>query len=204
MKLNDLKLGDVLLPKRAKVPKVVTKIVCKRVNGEMTKLVDYVVAEPMESWQGVTYNAKSSYRVTLYYDRDLNKEYKVVGNVNEEKKEADMSKLFKVIGEEIYGIHIGTNTAGELVLEIRGDANNAIKAFKKDVLEEVKPYTIKLVAFGGTGNPRHATVEKGKLSKNDVIVWSNGLWSVVELDTKQDNCPEITSKNAKRLVLGDL
>jgi len=202
MRFQDLKVGDVLLPKRAKVPKKVVRLNYRRYNGQTTDQIDSVTLEPMESWRGVTYNAKSSYSGTLYQGDFA--DFKYDGNVNEEKKEADMSKLFKVIGEEIYGIHIGTNTAGELVLEIRGDANNAIKAFKKDVLEEVKPYTVKLVAMGSGENPRHVTVEKGKLSKQDVIIWQQRVWVVVELDTKQDNCAEVTEKNAKRLVVGDL
>jgi hypothetical protein len=204
MKLSELKVGDVLLPKRAKVPKQVVRINYKRYNGDVSNTVDSVSLQPMESWQGVTYNAKSSYSSTLYNDRDLNNDYNYGGNVNEVKGNGKMNKLFKVIGEEVYGIHIGTNTAGELVLEIRGDTNNAIKAFKKELLEEVKPYTIKLVNITGTGGHRHVTVEKDKVSKNDVIVWSGAVWTVVELDTKQDNCPEINAKNAKRLLVGEL
>jgi hypothetical protein len=198
MKLLELKVGDVLLPKRAKVPKKVVKIYTR--NDRL----DYIVLEPMDYWKGMSYKTASSYPVSLYNDRDLNDYYKYDGNVNEQEGNNTMSKLFKVIGEEVYGIHIGTNTAGELVLEIRGDANNAIKAFKKDLLEEVKPYTVKLVNVTGAGNPRHATVEKDKLGKNDIVLWAGSIWSVVELDTKQDNCPEMSAKNAKRLVVGEL
>ena len=204
MKLSELKIGDVLKPKRAKVPKKVVRINYKRYNVETSNTVHSVSLEPMEQWNGISYNAKNSYSYTLYKDSDLNNDFTYDGNVNEAQGATTMSKLFKVIGEEVYGIHIGTNTAGELVLEIRGDANNAIKAYKKDLLEEVKPYTVKLVAVAGTSNPRHATVEKGKVNKNDVVVWSGAIWTVVELDTKQDNCPEITTKNAKRLVVGEL
>jgi hypothetical protein len=198
MKLIDLKVGDVLIPRNAKVPKKVTKIYTRNDR------IDSVYLEPMDSWRGATYKASSSYPITLYNDRDLKTYYTYGGNVNEQEGNNTMSKLFKVIGEEVYGIHIGTNTAGELVLEIRGDANNAIKAFKKDLLEEVKPYTVKLLNVTGAGNPRHATVEKDKLGKNDIVLWAGSIWSVVELDTKQDNCPEMSAKNAKRLVVGEL
>jgi len=192
MIIKDVKVGDVFLPKRAKVPQVVTH------NYDL-----YVRTAPLESWRGCSYKASSSYGRSIYMN-ELNSDYKYDGNVNEEKGKNKMAKLFKVIGEELYGIHIGTNTAGEFVLEIRGDANNSIKAFKKDTLEEVKPYTVKLVALGSGVNPRHATVEKDKLSKSDVVIWNQTLWTVVELDTKQDNCAEINSKNCKRLVVGEL
>lgn len=201
MRLSDLKVGDVLVPKRARVPKVVTQIFNKK--GDYADRIDHVRSVPLDQWKGQTFKTCSSCAVTFYRDIDLN-DYKLDGNINEAEGTNTMSKLFKVIGEEVYGIHIGTNTAGELVLEIRGDANNAIKAYKKTELEEVKPYTVKLVILATGGNPRHATVEKGKLKKNDVIVWSGAIWSVAELDTKQDNCPEITSKNASRLVVGEL
>jgi hypothetical protein len=198
MKLSDLKVGDVLIPKRSKVPKKVVRITLK--NDQVYS----VHLDPMNYWKGVTYKASSSYSRTLHSNGELNGDYHYDGNTNEQEGNNTMSKLFKVIGEEVYGIHIGTNTAGELVLEIRGDTNNAIKAFKKDTLEEVKPYTVKLVAMGSNENPRHVTVEKGKLSKQDVIVWQQRIWVVAELDTKQDDCPEMSDKNAKRLVVGEL
>jgi hypothetical protein len=201
--VQNLKVGDVLLPKRAKVPVEVTAVYyLKNRDGTRSDVVDYAHAKPMESWKGQTYKASSSYSRTIYKGDGY--DYNLEGNVKDQKKENTMTKLFKVLGEETYGIHIGTNTAGELVLEIRGDANNAIKAYKKEALEEVKPYTVKLVPFAGTGNPRHATIEKGKVEKGDVLVWNQTFWSVVELDTKQDECPEITEKNCKRLVVGAL
>jgi len=203
MKIEELKLGDVLLPKRAKVPKKVTRIKYKTFAAQVTDKVEFVVVSPMPEWKGVSYKASCSYNSTLYTSSDL-QDYKYDGNVNETQGNTTMSKLFKVIGEEVYGIHIGTNTAGELVLEIRGDANNSIKAFKKDLLEEVKPYTVKLVSVTTGGTHRHVTVEKGKLNKLDLILWNQQLWTVVELDTKQDGCAEANSMNTKRLMVGEL
>jgi hypothetical protein len=203
MKLSDLKVGDVLLPKRATVPQKVTVITYHLEGGSKTDRVKHVNTQPMLEWRGLTYKTSSSYGRTFYSDYDLDK-YNYDGNVNEAQGNTTMSKLFKVINEEVYGIHIGTNTAGELVLEIRGDANNSIKAFKKELLEEVKPYTVKLVCVSVSGTNRHVTAEKGKLNKLDVVLWNQLLWTVVELDTKQDNCAELNSKNAKRLVVGEL
>jgi hypothetical protein len=195
--LKYLKEGDVLKHRRNKVPLEVYKIHLRNDRA------DTASCRPLERWEGQDYNTKGLNDCTLYDGDNYSlSNYTVIGNTKEEKK--TMSKLFKVIGEEVYGIHIGTNTAGELVLEIRGDANNAIKAFKKDALEEVKPYTVKLVPLAGTGNPRHATVEKDKLKQNDVIVYGATIWTVAELDTKQDNCSELSAKNCKRLVVGEL
>jgi hypothetical protein len=195
--LKTLKEGDVLKHRRNKVPLEVYKIHLRNDRA------DTASCRPLERWDGQDYNTKGLHDSTLYDgDKYSLSNYTVIGNTKEGKK--TMSKLFKVIGEEVYGIHIGTNTAGELVLEIRGDANNAIKAFKKDALEEVKPYTVKLVPLAGAGNPRHAAVEKDKLKQNDVIMYAATIWTVVELDTKQDNCSELSTKNCKRLVVGEL
>ncbi len=195
--LKTLKEGDVLKHRRNKVPLEVYKIHLRNDRA------DTASCRPLKHWEGQDYNTKGLHHSTLYSGDNYSlSNYTVIGNTKEGKK--TMSKLFKVIGEEVYGIHIGTNTAGELVLEIRGDANNAIKAFKKDALEEVKPYTVKLVPLAGTGNPRHATVEKDKLKQNDVIMYAATIWTVAELDTKQDNCSELSAKNCKRLVVGEL
>jgi hypothetical protein len=197
VKVKDLKVGDVLKHQRNKVPIEAISISIRQDR------VSSVYCQPLAHWEGVDYKTSGLSGSTLYDgDHYTLNNYTVIGNTKEGKK--TMSKLFKVIGEEIYGIHIGTNTAGELVLEIRGDANNAIKAFKKDALEEVKPYTVKLVPLAGTGNPRHATVEKDKLKQHDVIVYGATIWTVAELDTKQDNCSELTTKNCKRLFVGEL
>jgi hypothetical protein len=203
MDINDLKKGDVLVPKRARVPKVVSEIIYKRRRDDEPKVVDYIRIKPLDQWKGASYNAKQSYVTSLYNNYDLNC-YTYDGNVNEEQGADNMAnKLYKLIGEEVYGFHIGTNTAGEFVLEIRGDANNAIKAFSKDKLEEVKPYTVKLASLLKGENPRHVTVEKGKVEKGDTLLFSQCLWQVVELDTKQDNCPQLDEKKTKRLSLSD-
>ena len=50
MRFQDLKVGDVLLPKRAKVPKKVVRLNYRRYNGQTTDQIDSVTLEPMESW----------------------------------------------------------------------------------------------------------------------------------------------------------
>lgn len=199
MKLSDIKLHDVLKKADRKVPYLVTKTF-KGHNGETIE----AKLEPLANWNGQRYYTKNSYETTLSREYQLNG-FERLGNLKEtkEKEENKMSKLFKVIGQEVYGFHIGTNSSGDFVLEIRGDENNAIKAFKKDLLEEVKPYTVKLFNVR-TNLACHATVEKGKLQKLEFIIWKNEIYTVVELDTKEDNCPEINSKNTRRIVTGEL
>lgn len=99
--------------------------------------------------------------------------------------------LFKVIGEEVYGNVVGENSAGELILELRGQ-NGAVKPYKADLLEEVMPHTIYIRAVG---IERHFAAPVGKFNKGDILVLKVGngliLGEITETNSKCRGAPTL-------------
>jgi hypothetical protein len=114
------------------------------------------------------------------------KQYLIEAEIEEEENEMANNKLYQVKDQELYGVHIATNSEGKIVLEMKG--TNEVKAYSKDQLEEVMPYTVG-VKFSVGGQNYHFETDKGSVSVGDLIVRMDGSYEgsfgeVVSVDTK--------------------
>jgi len=117
------------------------------------------------------------------------------------RKEKPMSgnPLYKVKSEETYGFVVGKDSKGRLLLEIKG--NGSIRAFEKEELEEVLPYTI---CVRHSGYTEHYLTEDGLYEKGDILLIQDdddfGLARVIEVNTRYKNASEEMSS----FVLGKI
>ena len=104
------------------------------------------------------------------------------------QEEDNMNKLYQVIGKDIYGILIGKNSEGKLVLEMK-DNSSKVQAFKADEVEEVKPWTFS-VKWYGSNDPVHYTGSKDCVTKGEIMITDKAIFGiVVSIDTKHCNVP---------------
>lgn len=112
---------------------------------------------------------------------------KIVGNIKEKKKEAEMSKLyeFEVEGKKLFGTKLAVNSEGKWVIEAKGSAG--VYALHKSELQEVIPYSI-LVQGHYTREKVHMMAEKGKFKEGECYLVENtsgfSLYRVCQVDTK--------------------
>lgn len=98
------------------------------------------------------------------------------------EKEKEMNDLYQTKAEpKEYGTLLAKNSAGRLVLEIRG--TTIVKDFAPDEVEIVRPYTVELCNFS-TGNSKHYISVPGVLARGDLVVAWNQLYRVTRIDTK--------------------
>ncbi|MES0134467.1 hypothetical protein NKJ88_05790 [Mesorhizobium sp. M0016] len=107
-----------------------------------------------------------------------------------------MSKLYQTIADpNRFGSFLAYNSAGQIVLEMKGAGAN-VQAFNQDEVEEVRPYTVAAVSGG---SPRHYITKKGSVDKGDVVLTPTGtLLYIIRLDTKSPKV-EGTLKGRKLL-----
>ena len=97
-----------------------------------------------------------------------------------------------------YGTYLTEDSQGRYVLEMKG--GGGVKAFDKDAIEEVVPYTVELTELMTPAEclpvKLNAQVSKDSVSKNDVLLdLSEGrLWRVTQLDTKCRSAGKPTGK----------
>lgn len=96
--------------------------------------------------------------------------------------------LYKVIGKDVYGTQIATDSEGRIVLEIRG-GDQPVAAYFQAELEEVVPYTlcvqfpVRAVSFRSA---------KGEFLEGDVLLVTNSanemvMGRVTKINTKDRN-----------------
>lgn len=111
---------------------------------------------------------------------------------HEPQKENTMNKLFKT-KDDTYGTQIATDSQGRLVLELK-DGKSTIKAFDKEDLEEVRPWTF-AVQFGGSNSPskKYQFIGNKDIVKvGDALLYDSSydsrasLCIVVEVDTNSN------------------
>lgn len=124
-----------------------------------------------------------------------------------------MSDLYQTKEETPrFGIKIATNSAGQAVLEMKGEGGK-VEAFPQEAIELVLPYTVSLILLGnhvrGESNNLHVIAEKGQVNKDDVLIEVNSglMWRVQDVDTKIKSPKENKSKwlriPAEKLTFGD-
>lgn len=129
----------------------------------------------------------------FYSNRDCSDFTLVSGK--EHKTMTQQPTLYKVIAEkDAYGTFLVNNSEGQMVLEMKGAAGT-VRAFKKEELEEVVPYTI--LVRTTDGNNQHYTATKGSVDLGDLLVWGTKMGQVQKLDTRQGNAQELPAKIQK-------
>ena len=96
--------------------------------------------------------------------------------------------LYQVKGTEIYGTKLATNSSGQFVLEMKGSGE--VKAYPKEQLEEVLPFTVAVQFLHGTNNQKYHYLYDGpvKLRVGDLLFIESTTGScfakVTDVDTK--------------------
>lgn len=107
-------------------------------------------------------------------------------NQNEHKYEPKENTimLYQVKDTEDYGTFLTTNSVGQMILEMKG-TNGGVKAFDKDLLTEVTPYTFMVKGLADMSYNAHYTGAEGKFKKGDILISETGnMYCVEKLDTK--------------------
>lgn len=84
-------------------------------------------------------------------------------------------------GDALFGTLLARNSAGRLVLEIKGTGQ--VRDFAPDEVEVVRPYTVR-VRNVTTGQQVHRTAAKGSVVVGDVLLHGGALYEVEAIDTK--------------------
>ena len=84
-------------------------------------------------------------------------------------------------GEALFGTLLALNSAGRLVLEIKGTGQ--VKDFAPDEVEVVRPYTVRVRNIT-TGQQQHRIAAKGAVVVGDVLLTGGALYEVEAIDTK--------------------
>lgn len=112
------------------------------------------------------------------------------------KKEKKMSKPrnYRINAVGPVGIHVGTNTQGELLLEFPG---GSIAQVPVNMATEVVPYTVALQNLTN-GQRYHVQLPEGSVEPGDLLVKDTNLFKVLTLDTRNSSCGPM---NGARKVL---
>lgn len=104
----------------------------------------------------------------------------------ETEKEKQTMKLFQVKETEIYGVYLVTDSKGRYVLEEKGTGK--ILTYDKELLEEVKPYTVNVKFLVGNDQDYSYLGVEGQVSVGDLVLLqpNNSLVVVTKVDTKSD------------------
>lgn len=168
----EFKVGDIVRLKTGHSPERIVKIVTKmRSTGRFVGLHCVYLSDELAYLRNHD----------LMYVRHLCDSKDFVHYVKPEK-EKEMNDLYQTKAEpKEYGTLLAKNSAGRLVLEIRG--TTIVKDFAPDEVEIVRPYTVELYNFS-TGNSMHYISVPGVLARGDLVVASNQLHRVTGIDTK--------------------
>lgn len=104
-----------------------------------------------------------------------------------EMEDTIMPKLYQTKEETPrFGIRVGTNSAGLIVLEMK--PSGVMELFTPKQVEEVKPYTV-AIRFEGSSTIYHYLSRKGDVETGDFIIVNGGsgnIARVLDVDTKSD------------------
>lgn len=105
------------------------------------------------------------------------------------EKEPEMTQALYETKDGKFGTKCGENSEGKWIIEIKG-AGGEVKAYDKEDLTEVVPYTVELMRLnaerGVQPEKRHYRAEKDSVKTGDVLMQltTSALWRVVAVDTK--------------------
>lgn len=160
------------------------------------------IADPTNPWECVGVKARAFYENAWKQSIKARRKSALKKPKSKNpRKEKPMSSnpLYKVKSEETYGFVVGKDSRGRLLLEIKGNGN--IRAFDKEEIEEVLPYTITVKYNGFT---EHYLTEEGLYEKGDILLIQDDddfvLARVVEVNTRQKQA----SEEASSFVIGKI
>lgn len=152
-----------------------------------------ILQDKVNNYVSFTYCGRTLYSCNNTQKQDYNSNQDTnFNNANSEKGETTMTnKLYQVIGQDLYGTYLATNSKKEIVLEMR-DGSNTLRAFKEEDLEEVKPWTFDVkwqdectISYSG---------EKDSVSVGDILISGYGnklkFGMVVKINSKKDIAKE--------------
>lgn len=158
----------------------------------------FVVGDKVTKLSGkrpLTVTYISGNHITAKYDHNGQSHRDYYSNFKHAEGDNSMAKdaLYKIALEdrEVYGVHIGTDSAGRFLMEEKG--TGSIHIVSKDAIEEVLPYTFSVRM---NGREQHFQGEAGKLKKGDILLYTAGgadnfAFAVVKnLDTKNKGARE--------------
>ena len=130
-------------------------------------------------------------RLTDNDKRTLERQYhEKTGNMpwqdQNKAKDTTMTKLYQTKeATPRFGIMLATNSAGLLVMEMKGTGE--VLTFAKSEVEEVKPYTVR-IKFQDSSTEYEYLSRKGDVEKGDMVILNgNGhIAKVIAVDTKSD------------------
>ena len=104
-------------------------------------------------------------------------------------------------GSTAYGIHIGTNSSNNYLIEEKGTGDIHVLSLKD--LEEVLPYTFSAVI---NGKETHYVCQPNAVKKGDFLLYINGTAAQIAVVTAVDtkNKTARSKFRGKRLVLDDI
>ena len=113
--------------------------------------------------------------------------------------------LYKVVvdGREFYGVHVGTDSQGRMIVEEKGNGN-AIHAITKDQAEEVVPFTFSVRM---KGRDHHFQGDAEKVKAGDILLYTgNGADDFQIALVKNVNTKNKAAKTwkGKRLTVEDM
>ena len=116
----------------------------------------------------------------------------------------DMPKLYQTKEEPArFGTLLATNSAGLFVLEMKGSGE--VLTFKKNEVEEVKPYTVR-VSFGDGGKNYDFLSRKGDVEVGDLLMINGyaNIAQVMAVDTKSDGATKnLTGRKVATVPFGE-
>lgn len=169
-------VGDFVRLLKGQAPQEVTEVRPGWIKARYLSAREYTTA-----W-GTTYRSEWR-RVTDYIRFEENKETEEMTTKSVECK----ARLYQTKEGERFGTLLATNSAGKLVLEMKGTGN--VETFDPSDVEVVRPYTVELVRIGGRAV--NLRVPKDLLKVGDLVLETSGgygLAVVRRLDTKQEGC----------------
>lgn len=167
--MHPFKKGDIVVLKTGTAPQRVLDV--GRHNGDYAVRTVYL-SDPYD-----TYETQRRWRVARDYQL-YNREADEPATEN-----TTMADLYQTkTGEALFGTLLARNSAGRLVLEIKGTGQ--VRDFAPDEVEIVRPYTVR-VRNMLSGQTLNMTSAAGAVAKNDIVIHDGGVIYVVEaVDTK--------------------
>lgn len=107
------------------------------------------------------------------------------------KENDTMNRLYQTKAQPVrYGTWLAVNSAGLIVLEMRGEGGT-VEAFETSAIEEVKPYTYQCRVIASKTRTVGTTVvlegKVGQADKGDLVVRPSGtIYLVTEVDNKRE------------------
>ena len=184
--MTKFNIGDIVIKERGKKPGIVTQVQLYGYNDYYDGYNDYYECKYVHNGR-----IFESYGIYL----------KLYDGETEMATKTETLYSFTVDGKTSYGIHIGTNSKSQYLIEEK--ETGKIHVLDKNYLEEVLPYTFSATM---SGSETHYIGTPGTVSKGDVLLYTGSstpqIAVVTEIDTKSKSAR--SKFNGVKLVTTEL